>query len=50
MALSNKGRRLPLLLSVAGLAAIGGSALAQGLTPFARQSEAGRDLHEESQP
>ena len=45
MALSNKGRRLPLLLSVAGLAAIGGGALAQGLTPFAQQAEAGRELY-----
>jgi mono/diheme cytochrome c family protein len=30
MALSNKGRRWPLLLSVAGLAGIGAAALAQG--------------------
>src|SRR5688572_11562691 len=46
MALSNRGRRLPLLLSVAGLAALGGGVLAQGLTPFAQQAETGRTLYQ----
>ncbi len=45
MALSNKGRRLPLFLSVAGLSALGGGALAQGLTPFAQQAEQGKPLY-----
>ncbi|MGX7896834.1 outer membrane protein assembly factor BamB family protein [Tsuneonella sp. HG222] len=46
MALSNRGRRLPLLLSVAGPAALGGGVLAQGLTPFAQQAETGRTLYQ----
>ena len=39
MALSDKGRRRPLLLSAAGLAALGGAALAQAGGGFA---DAGR--------
>ena len=35
MALSTRRRRLPLLLSVAGIAAVGGAALAQGAGGFA---------------
>lgn len=42
MALSNMGRRWPLLLSVAGIAALGSAALAQGAASFADQAEAGK--------
>src|SRR6478735_3888191 len=42
MALSNMGRRWPLLLSVAGTAALGSAALAQNAATFADQAEAGK--------
>ena len=42
MALSNMGRRWPLLLSVAGIAALGSAALGQNAATFADQAEAGK--------
>src|SRR3990167_912065 len=48
MALSTRRRRLPLLLSVAGIAAVGGAALAQGGGGFAGQAEAGRAAYEQN--
>ena len=45
MALSFKGRRLPLLLSVAGIAALGSAALAQNVTTFAAQADAGKEAY-----
>ncbi len=45
MALSNNGRRLPLLLSIAGIAAFGSAALAQGAATFAGQAEAGKQAY-----
>lgn len=48
MSLSDWGRRWPLLLSAAALTAGGGVALAQNLTTFADQAEAGRVVYERS--
>lgn len=45
MALSNKGRRLPLLLSVCGIAALASAALAQGAGSFGAQADAGREAY-----
>ena len=45
MALSNVGRRWPLLLSVAGLIGLGGAALAQGAASFDSQVEFGRTAY-----
>ena len=45
MALSIRGRRRPLLLSVAGIATLTGGAFAQNLVSFDEQVEAGRALY-----
>jgi alcohol dehydrogenase (cytochrome c) len=45
MALSDKGRRRPLLLSAAGLVALGGAAMAQAGGGFSAQVQAGHDAY-----